>query len=132
MIHKGFATLLQRLLKEYFAADIDRSNCLHEEEEERSIYFDLNLYFLVDKHNKQYYVSESKIIASKFVCSIMYTESQKYFHSVYLYEEIVSHLSFEIMRIFIRFSCQSLSEEVQTNRRYKFSKVIGGKALRID
>ena len=29
MIQKGTATLLQRFSKDYFAADIDRSNCLH-------------------------------------------------------------------------------------------------------
>ena len=29
MIQKGNATLLQRFLKDYFAADADRSKCLH-------------------------------------------------------------------------------------------------------
>ena len=32
-------------------------------------------------------------------------------------EEIVCHVSFEIMGIFIRCSCHALSEEVETNHR---------------
>ena len=47
----------------------------------------------------------------------IYIESQKKLYSVYLYEEIVSHFSFEIMGTFIRCSCHALSEEVQANRR---------------
>ena len=43
--------------------------------------------------------------------------------------EIVCHVSFEIMGIFIRCSCHELSVEAQTNQRYNISKVIGDKAL---
>ena len=44
-------------------------------------------------------------------------QAEKQIYSVYLYQVIVSHFSFEIMGIVIRFSCHALSEEVQTNRR---------------
>ena len=59
-------------------------------------------------------MSVSQYRSTLVKCFVFHVYLQpKVLYSVYLYEEIASHFSSEIMGIFIRFSCHALPEEVE-------------------